>query len=161
MKSIRMNAKQPSAKVEILDLDVTPVMNMFVILIPFLVSMAVFTHYSVLEFGLPPNAGVGSGGPKKSDLKLTVVMHRAGFDLTVGDSLMHSVPLNMDEEGFSSLEQSLAEVRNRLNRRDEVVVAVNDGILFDKVVQVMDVCRKTGFQKVALAEGPNTDGTES
>ena len=29
---------------EVADLDVTPVMNMFIILIPFLVSMAAFTH---------------------------------------------------------------------------------------------------------------------
>jgi biopolymer transport protein ExbD len=161
MKSLRQNSKQPSTKVGTIDLDVTPVMNMFVILIPFLVSMAVFTHYSVLEFGLPPNAGVGSGGPKKTDLKLTVVMHQAGFDLTVGDSLMNTVPLNMDTGGLSSLEESLAEVRAYLNRKNEVVVAVNDGIVFDKVVQVMDVCRKTGFEKVALAEGPNAAGSES
>jgi len=161
MKSIRINTKQPSNKVESIDLDVTPIMNMFVILIPFLVSMAVFTHYSVLEFGLPPSAGVGNGGPQKSDLKLTVVMHETGFDLTVGDSLMRSVPITMEQGDLSSLEKSLTEVRNYLNRRNEVVVAVNDGIMFDKVVQVMDVCRKSGFEKVALAEGPNTSGAES
>jgi biopolymer transport protein ExbD len=161
MKSLRKNNKQPSQKVDAIDLDVTPIMNMFVILIPFLVSMAVFTHYSVLEFGLPSNAGMGSGGPKKADLKLTVVMHSTGFQLTVGDSLMNAVSFKDESGSLSALEKSLTLVRSRLNRKNEVVVAVNDGIVFDKVVQVMDLCRKTGFAKVALAEGPNTQDSKS
>jgi biopolymer transport protein ExbD len=161
MKSIRQNRKQPSNKVGTIDLDVTPVMNMFVILIPFLVSMAVFTHYSVLEFSLPPNAGVGSGGPKKIDLKLTVVMRQSGYDLTIGDSLMNTVAASTNPGDYSSLEESLASVRQQLIRKNEVVVAVDDGIVFDKVVRVMDVCRKTGFEKVALAEGPNASRSDS
>jgi biopolymer transport protein ExbD len=161
MKSILQNSKQPSTKAETVDLDVTPVMNMFVILIPFLVSMAVFTHYSVLEFGLPPSAGAGSGGPNKADLKLTLVMHSAGFELTVGDSLMDSVSLDGNLGGLPALEKSLTRIRTGLNRKNEVVVAVNDGIVFDKVVQVMDLCRKTGFEKVALAEGPNAEKLNS
>jgi biopolymer transport protein ExbD len=161
MKSILNNGKLPSEKADTVDLDVTPVMNMFVILIPFLVSMAVFTHYSVLEFGLPPNAGMAGGGPSKADLKLTLVMGSAGFELVVGDSLMDSVSLGGNNGGLSGLESSLARVRAGLNRKDEVVVAVNDGIVFDKVVRVMDLCRKTGFEKVALAEGPNQADSES
>jgi biopolymer transport protein ExbD len=155
MKSLRDNRKQPSHNVETVDLDVTPIMNMFVILIPFLVSMAVFTHYSVLEFSLPPSAGTGSGGPKKSDLKLTVVMNGERFDLTVGDSIMGTVPQGKDWGNLSDLEGELSLVRKNLSRKNEVVIAVNDGIVFDKVVHVMDACRKTGFEKVALAEGPN------
>jgi biopolymer transport protein ExbD len=161
MKSIRQNHKQPSRNVEAIDLDVTPIMNMFVILIPFLVSMAVFTHYSVLEFGLPPNAGIGNGGPKKADLKLTVVMSEAGFDLTVGDSIMNTVTLDLNTDDYTPLEKALESIRESLTRKNEVVVAVNDGIVFDKIVQVMDVCKKTGFNKVALAEGPNISRKES
>jgi biopolymer transport protein ExbD len=41
--------RPPSELVESADLDVTPVMNMFIILIPFLVSMAVFTNLSILS----------------------------------------------------------------------------------------------------------------
>ncbi|MBF0431176.1 MAG: biopolymer transporter ExbD [Fibrobacteria bacterium] len=159
MKSLRQNTKQPSNNVDLIDLDVTPIMNMFVILIPFLVSMAVFAHYSVLEFSLPPNAGIGNGGPKKAELKLTVVMRSAGFDLTVGDSLMNTVQMDINSHDYSQLEEALEEVKERLTRKDEVVVAVNDGIKFDKVVQVMDACRNSGYAKVALAEGPNIEET--
>jgi len=39
---------------DMIELDVTPVMNLFMVLIPFLVSMAVFTHIAVIDFSLPP-----------------------------------------------------------------------------------------------------------
>jgi biopolymer transport protein ExbD len=46
--------KSTSKEIELFDLDVTPVMNLFMVLIPFLVSMAVFTHLAVVDFSLPP-----------------------------------------------------------------------------------------------------------
>ena len=57
MKLSFLNHQPPSEAADVADLDVTPVMNMFVILIPFLVSMAVFAHVSIIEFSLPPNVG--------------------------------------------------------------------------------------------------------
>ncbi len=154
MKSLFANAKKPSQHAEPVDLDVTPVMNMFVILIPFLVSMAVFTHYSVLEFSLPPNAGVDGGGPSRKDLKLTVVLMEKQFELTLGDSLLSTISREQEDKYLKDLEKALAEVRPQLAKQNEVVVAVNDGIQFESVVEVMDSCKKTGFEKVALAEGP-------
>lgn len=161
MKSVKPNAKRPSTKVETADLDVTPIMNMFVILIPFLVSMAVFTHYSALAFGLPPNAGLGSGGPKKTDLKLTVVVRSEGFDLTIGDSVMNSVEFDLQSAFYPPLKSALESLRENLLRKNEVVIAVNDGIPFEYVVRVMDVCKHIGFEKVALAEGPNEKKEDS
>ena len=123
--SLLLNSKQPSKKVEMVDLDVTPIMNMFVILIPFLVSMAVFTHYSVLEFSLPPNAGVGNGGPQKKDLKLTLVVRSSGYDLTIGDSVVNTITIDPDKNDYEKLEEELSSLRQDLTRKNEVVVAVN------------------------------------
>jgi hypothetical protein len=49
----------PSASFDENDIDITPMMNMFIILVTFLVSMAVFTHVAILDFSLPPNVGAG------------------------------------------------------------------------------------------------------
>ena len=56
---------------EQIDLDVTPVMNLFMVLIPFLVSMAVFTHIAVIDFSLPPGdaAGDSQGEHQKTNAK--------------------------------------------------------------------------------------------
>ncbi len=56
----------PSEVANEADIDVTPIMNMFIILIPFLVSMAVFTKLAIIEFNVPANSGknLSTGTPK-------------------------------------------------------------------------------------------------
>ncbi len=71
--SNRGNTPSESAS-EVFDIDVTPVMNMFVVLIPFLVSMAVFSHFASHDFYLPSNAGAGLDQSQgKLKLKTTLV----------------------------------------------------------------------------------------
>ena len=41
------------------DLDTTPIMNVLIILIPFLASVAVYIQLSVLNMSLPPNVSAG------------------------------------------------------------------------------------------------------
>ncbi len=82
MTSLRQ--RRPSAAVPGADLDVTPVMNMFIILIPFLVSMAAFTQLAVHEFGLPRDEGAGEA-QAADELPLTVVLESAGILVVRGD----------------------------------------------------------------------------
>ncbi len=134
------------------DLDVTPIMNMFVILIPFLVSMAVFTHLAVLRFSLPPNAGAGldssNGAPR---LKMTVVIAPDYIALTRGDQMLDSIAVKEERYDFAGLEKQLALRRPTLEIQDEAVVAVQDKIPFKHVVAVMDRCRDAGFEKIGLS----------
>jgi biopolymer transport protein ExbD len=149
--------RRPSEAAEVVDLDVTPVMNMFVILIPFLVSMAVFTHYSMLEFSLPPSAGVDSGGPSKKDLRMTVVLRQDSVLCTVGDSVWAALPAVQAEDSLTSV---LKDLRPQLNRQADLVLSVQDPIRLDRIVDVMDWSRRGGFSKIALAEGPPVDSTQ-
>ena len=159
MSSVISNRKKASHHVEN-DVDVTPIMNMFVILIPFLVSMAVFTHYSVLNFGLPPNASVGGGGPKQKDLKLTVVMKKENLLFVLGDSVLQEQTY-VPEELSEVTESALKEFKPSLKIKNQVILAINDDIEFDYIVDVMDVCRNQGFEKIALSEGPNNVDSEN
>lgn len=142
----------PSDLAEAVDLDVTPVMNMFVILIPFLVSMAVFTHFSILEFSLPPNVGTGldisNGKPK---LKLTVVLTRDYLAVTCGENMLDSIPLVRGEYNYPALQESLAAHRNATENQSEAVVAVRDGVRFKHVVTVMDRVKEKGFTRIGLS----------
>lgn len=151
-------SKTPSeSAAEVIDIDVTPVMNMFIILIPFLVSMAVFTHLSIIEFSLPPNVGTGldtsQGKPK---LKITVVVTADYLAITHGEKMLDSIPLVNNEYDYSTFYTTLATRRTESDIRDEVVVAVQDPIRFEYVVKIMDRCRDAGFTKVGLSSAPES-----
>ncbi len=140
---------------EVIDIDVTPVMNMFIILIPFLVSMAVFTHLSILEFSLPPNVGAGLDMSKgKPKLKITIVINRDYLAITHGEKMLDSLAIVDDGYDYKTLYTKLIEHRNNVEIKNEVVVAVQDAIKFKHVVRVMDQCKEAGFDKVGLSSAP-------
>lgn len=154
MKQLSQNngTRSPSDALETVDLDVTPVMNMFVILIPFLVSMAVFTHLSILKFSLPPDAGEALDGSKgKPELKVTVVVSDHHLAITRGDEMLDSIPGRDGEYDYGRLLTKLTALRSQAETKDEAIVAVRDRIRFQSVVKVMDQCRMAGFGKLGLS----------
>ena len=153
MKQTFSKSTHPSNSVDTPELDVTPIMNMFIILIPFLVSMAVFTHLSVLHFSLPPNAGSGlSDSTAKPKLKITVVIAENHCAIIHGENMLDSIACtggNYDTDVLTSRLKICREQENVLS--DEVIVAVRNRIAFKNVVSLMDVCRNAGFTKIGLS----------
>jgi biopolymer transport protein ExbD len=142
----------PSDAVETVNADVTPVMNLFIILIPFLISMAVFTHLSIVKFSVPPNVGASldpsSGKPK---LKLTAVVAANYIVLTCGETALDSIAFARNATVPDTLLGSLRANRERADVRDEVIVAVQDAVPFERIVAVMDLCKQAGFIKLGLS----------
>jgi biopolymer transport protein ExbD len=139
------------------DIDVTPVMNVFVILIPFLVSMAVFTQVSIIEFSVPSDAGQAprqtADRPK---LKLTVLLAETFIGITEGENMLDSIPiLDNGQYMFDSLKTALTKRRPLSDFPDEVVVASRDVIAFEHVVRAMDVSRESGFTQIGISGAPN------
>ncbi len=148
-----MRHRTASEAADVSDVDVTPVMNMFIILLPFLVSMAVFTHVTILEFTLPPNVGTGlDASLGKPRLKPTVVIKQDYLALTVGEKLLDSIPAIDGVQNIDSLRSSLRRKRSGFDIVDEAIVAVHDRIRVETIVAVMDACRAEGFSKLGLSE---------
>jgi biopolymer transport protein ExbD len=142
----------PSESLDENDIDITPMMNMFIILVTFLVSMAVFTHIAIIDFTLPPNVSGGldmsQGKPK---VKITVRLGSDFLGIVLGDKLLDSLPVVKGDFPFKTLATQLAERRKTAAVQDEVVIASLDEIAFKQVVRVMDICRETGFARVGLS----------
>lgn len=157
MKKITLykRTKPPSEMAEA-DIDVTPVMNMFVILIPFLVSMAVFTHVSIIEFSVPSDSGQARQTSDAPRLKLTVLLAENFSALTLGENLLDSIPKNdAGEYQFDKLREAMKTRRDEIELPDEIVVAPRDRIPFRYVVRAMDVSRESGFTKIGITGAPD------
>ena len=150
--SFMRSLRSPSEVAEAIDIDVTPVMNMFIILIPFLVSMAVFTHLAIIEFSLPPNVGTGLDDSKgKPKLKLTVVVTPEYLAITHGENMLDSIPMADGVYDMAALAQKLGAHREKVEEKNEIIVAVRDVVRFKNAVKVMDLCRDNGFKKIGLS----------
>jgi biopolymer transport protein ExbD len=148
-----VNHKGPSEAAGDIELDLTPMMSMFLILLPFLVSMAVLTHLTVLEFSLPPNVNTGAAGAgtEKPHLKLTLVMTPEYLLATYGERLLDSIPLSGNQNDFGNIGGLLTGYKKELNLENELVVASNDRVRLKNVVALMDRCKAAGFEKIGLS----------
>jgi biopolymer transport protein ExbD len=148
-------SQPPSELLPDADIDVTPGMNMFIILIPFLVSMAVFTHLSIIEFSLPPNVGAGmNNSDEKPKPKLTVRIGADYLGIVLGDRLLDSLTVNADEYPFDSLGARISVRQDELQYTGEVIIASLDAVPFKHIVRVMDLCRAAGLEKIGLSSAP-------
>lgn len=159
MSSFRPSLLRPGQDGDTIDIDVTPVMNMFVILIPFLVTMAVFTHLAMLRFELPSDvSSAQSSAGQKPQLKLTVVVEPSFLAITYGEKMLDSLALATESEALERLTQTLQGRRHSVDASDQAVVAVNDAVDFQRVVRVMDAVRSAGFSAVGLSAAPPRSG---
>jgi biopolymer transport protein ExbD len=138
--------RRPSRLAELPELDVTPIMNMFIILIPFLVSLAVFAHVAAQRVGLPSDDAAGVARTA-AELPLTVALGADRVVLAWGDHEVGRVSADM---GLADL---LTRERQRRPDQRQVVVAVDDGVSCATVIGCLDQCRDAGFTDVGLAAG--------
>lgn len=144
--------KNTGREVEMFDLDVTPVMNLFMVLIPFLVSMAVFTHLAVIDFSLPPSQTEGGGGAEETkELDISIVVTRNGFRIVGTGNKLDLVPLKNGKYQFDQLRALLKAVKFQYPSQKSVVLVLEEDIIYDDIVKFMDVCRESQFPDIGLS----------
>ena len=133
-------------------IDATPVMNMFVILIPFLVSMAAFSQLAVQRLALPGNEAAESA-QTEDDAPLLVSVTRSEIVAMRGNRIIGTVERqDASAELSNELTPLLEEARQLFPRLDHVTLALADDVVCADVVTCFDVCRETGFVDVGVAE---------
>lgn len=150
---MKRTAKATSKDIETFDLDITPMMNIFMILIPFLVSMAVFTQIAVVEFSLPPAqapGGAGSDEPTK-ELDISVVITPTGFQIVGTGRKLDMVPKVQGDYQFEQLRALLKAIKFQYPSQKSVVLVFDGEILYDDIVKFMDVCRESQFPDIGLS----------
>lgn len=146
-ESASLLSRRPSANTEAAHLNVMPVMNMFIILIPFLISMSAFTHLAAHEFTLPGDDGAGMA-VKRIDLPLTVAVGIEGLLLVQGDIVLAELPRS---EGTHDLPALVELLKDQAPSR--VIVAVDELVSTSNLVDCLDAIGAAGCTDVGLAAG--------
>ena len=143
-----LTSRRPSAGLDGPELDVTPVMNMFIILIPFLLGMAAFTKLAAHEISLPGNQPVGVAQVEAPPM--VVAADASGLKVVVGDRVLTTLPRlagALDTAGLAAALRAAAV--------DRVVVAAAPDLSAAEVVACLDAARAAGCDDVGLAAAPS------
>ena len=124
-------------------LEITAFINLIVVLVPFLLSTAVFTRLAVIDLSLPAqNSGVEQ--LKVENLQLEVVLRPDSIE--VGDrigGLIQRIPnasAAYDVKGLSTL---MVQIKQKFPDKLDATVLAQPDTPYDALVHVMDAVRGT------------------
>jgi biopolymer transport protein ExbD len=140
------------------ELNMVPIMNMFMVLIPFLLMSASFYHIKAINTSVPVHADTTSkrsADDLKKEKKITMVVELKTdevrisalcADLSSKDlAALEKVVLRSTgrEIHFSEISGHLAKIKEQYPASDTMILIPDDSILYDDIVQAMDCARKT------------------
>lgn len=150
--------KALSSLLEAEDIDVTPLMNMMVILIPFLISMAVFTQIASVAFSLPPALAEGSGPaaptPEEANrLDISIAITDQGFTIAGTGQVMPPIPKRDNLYDLEALNRVLRAIKMQYPSQEDIVLIIEPEIYYEDIISVMDICRDAQFPNIGLSGG--------
>lgn len=147
----KRTGKSVGKSIESFDLDITPMMNIFMILVPFLVSMAVFTQIAIVEFSLPPASAPGEGAEQTKELDISVVVTSGGFQIVGTGRKLDMIPKIQGEYQFTQLRALLKAIKFQYPSQKSVILVFDGEVLYDDIIKFMDACRESQFPDIGLS----------
>lgn len=162
------------------ELNIIPLMNIMVILIPYLLTTAVFSQIAVLELKLPEVSQGPAAEPALNNdlppLQLNVVIQKDA--ISVADNrqgVLRRIAKKDGKYDLALLSDTLLKIKDQLKNQDQdkrdVNLLAEPSIDYEVLVQVMDAVRITSvqsggvsvpqdlFPEISLGDAPSTDGT--
>jgi biopolymer transport protein ExbD len=122
-------------------LEITAFINLIVVLVPFLLSTAVFTRLAVIDLSLPAQSS-GVEQLKVDTLRLEVVIRRDALE--VGDrigGLIQRIPDTPSGHDLQALAVLAQQIKTRFPDQTDATVLPEPNTAYDTLVQVMDALR--------------------
>ncbi len=142
------------------DLNLIPIMNLFIVVIPMLLTIIVMTQMAMIEISLPTQAGAGDNqngedAADKPQAKLLVITPE-GFEIFT--------PGGEDEDGiqlpilnpeateaiqmydFYRLDQEIAKIREDNESLEAIGIMPDPRVTFETLLMTIDVAKSNGFE---------------
>ena len=125
-------------------LEITAFINLIVVLVPFLLSTAVFTRLAVVDMSLPAQSTGVAEQLQVDQLKLEVVIRRDAIE--VGDrigGLIQRIANTGNVPDLVALNLLITQIKLKFPEQRDASVLAEPDTPYDKLVQVMDAVRST------------------
>jgi biopolymer transport protein ExbD len=131
------------------ELMLVPMIDIFTVLVTFLLMTAVFSRIAIVELDLPSSAG---GPVTEPTFRLEVIVRKQGFELTNGKEVIAAIPKVDGAYDLQGLSAAALALKQEHPDRDDASVLLEPDIPYDDLIQAMDAIRS--------AEQPGTGGAE-
>jgi biopolymer transport protein ExbD len=145
-----------------LDLDIRPVMNLMVVLIPLLLAGTVFLKLAILEIDLPPTASGGGGEDEankpdqeqEKKLSLKIIVTKQGFTIASTSAVLTgetgegpTIPVNGEGTyDYKGLKDKLIEIKKSIDGKgfkdeNSAIITASRDTEYQTIIFVIDAIR--------------------
>ena len=132
------------------ELLLVPMIDIFTVLVTFLLMTAVFARITVLQLDLPSAADSNAAAPT---FRLEVIVRKEGLELTNGTTQIAALPTINGEYDLKTLSDLALSLKRSNPNVDSASVLMEPDVEYDNLIQVMDAIRSadhvllgTGYQ---------------
>jgi biopolymer transport protein ExbD len=153
-------------------LEITAFINLIVVLVPFLLSTAVFTRLAVMDLTLPAPSAAVLDTLSADKLQLEVVVRADALE--VGDrvgGLIQRIARGPKGHDLPALSALMVQIKGRFPQQQDAAVLAEPDTPYEQIVQVMDavrshvtaqgakVLRAELFPRIAIGDAPRRSAT--
>jgi biopolymer transport protein ExbD len=131
----RFARRSPRKPAELL---LVPMIDIFTVLVTFLLMTAVFSRITIVELDLQSAA---SGGVSTPAFRLEVIVRKQGLELTNGTTLIAAIPKLNGAYDLATLSELAMALKRDYPDTDDASVLLEPEIAYDHLIQVMDAIR--------------------
>lgn len=135
------------------DLNIMPVMNLFLILVPFMLLTAVFVKISILEFSLPTADTPASEINKQENNPIVTIIAitENGFRLKTKGLQIPIIYKEGENFNYAVLVENLKKIKSMNQQAEDIIIAPQATIKYEIIIKVMDRCRENGFPNISIS----------
>jgi biopolymer transport protein ExbD len=123
------------------DLDVTPFMNLMIVLVPVLLLSMVFTHTTVIDLNFPSGEGADSAFDPDA-VHLEVVVRDNTLQVADGrGGVIKKLPMIDGQHDFAQLSLVMQELKRRMPEKQDITVLLEQDTDYQTLVTIMDTVR--------------------
>jgi biopolymer transport protein ExbD len=134
--------------------NLIPIMNLFIVVIPMLMTIMVSVHLAMIEITLPSSSGggAGTGEEQVEDIPrvLTLALFLDRFEIKVeGVEQVVAIPqLAPGKYDYSTLDMNLAQLDADNPNQGTMEILPDPDVSFDTLLRSIDLCKSNNFPNI-------------
>ena len=136
------------------EIPLVPFIDLLLCCVMFLLVTAVWNRLARLDANQQvPGQASADQPPPEEQIRLYLQVTQTGFTIasTAGERI--EIPKSGDEYDLETLRTRLVERRQAEPNRHDLIVAPEDGVMYEDVIAAMDLAVGQGFEDVSLSDG--------
>jgi biopolymer transport protein ExbD len=122
------------------DIDVTPLLNVMVVLVAFLIFSAVFSRITIQELVLPTQ-GDAKSAPDTPLVTIEVIVRKSSLEIGDGKSVVAKIPKLGTKYDIQKLSAYLLRLKEKYKDKQDVIILLEPDIEYESMIQVMDAVK--------------------